>query len=118
MKEETLSFARNRLRLLSLLIICLLLSISAFSQQRLIKGRVLSEQDASPLPGVSIVVKGTTNGVVTDANGRFSLEVPDNAILEISFIGFRAKEIPVADEKTFSILLTPSTTALSQVVCE
>ena len=58
------------------------------------------------LPGVNVVVKGTTNGTLTDNNGKFSLTVPDNAILVFSFIGMNTKEVPVGNELKLDISLT------------
>jgi TonB-dependent starch-binding outer membrane protein SusC len=55
-----------------------------------VKGQVTSEK-GEPLPGVTVLVKGTTTGTATDGSGRYSLNAPDNAILVFSFIGFNAR---------------------------
>src|SRR5690606_5467077 len=70
-----------------------------------------------PLPGVSVLVKGTTIGTVTDVSGRFSLQVqsPD-AVLVFSFIGYTTQEARVGDQTNFDVTLEPSVTALSEVV--
>ena len=65
----------------------LLLSITS-AQAQLISGRVTSASDPNGLPGVNVVVKGTTQGVITDVQGRFSLDVPVNSIIVFSFVGF------------------------------
>ncbi|ASZ13580.1 TonB-dependent receptor [Chitinophaga pendula] len=69
------------------------------------------------LPGVSVKVKGTSNGILTDVNGRFILKnVPDNAVLEISYIGFETTELPLKGRSELSITLSPSVKQLEQVV--
>ncbi|WP_157972936.1 SusC/RagA family TonB-linked outer membrane protein [Aureibaculum luteum] len=81
-----------------------------------ISGTVL-DQSGEPLPGASIVEKGTLNGVQTDFDGKFSLDVKDaNAILEISFVGFETKEIVVKNQTELTITLLESTANLDEVV--
>lgn len=69
-----------------------------------------------PIPGANVVVKGTTNGTITDMDGHFSLEVPKGALLQISYIGFITKEIPVGSKTTFSVELAEDSQALDEVV--
>jgi CO dehydrogenase/acetyl-CoA synthase beta subunit len=61
-----------------------------------VSGRVTDENGAS-LPGVTVLVKGTTNGTATDADGRYKLTAPDNGTLVFSFIGYATQEVPVGD---------------------
>ncbi|HEY9046848.1 MAG TPA: TonB-dependent receptor [Ohtaekwangia sp.] len=69
------------------------------------------------LPGVNILVKGTTVGTVTDADGRYSLELPtSDAVLVFSFIGYVTEEIPVGGQSTIDINMTPDVATLSEVV--
>jgi len=68
---------------------------ASFAQNRQITGRVTSSDNGTALPGVSIKVKGTSTGVVTDVNGSFKLSVPDNATLVFSYIGYRSQEVAV-----------------------
>ena len=71
-------------------------SMEQNGQQKTITGAV-TDQAGQPLPGVSIVVKGTMQGVVTDVNGNFSIpNVPENSILQFSFVGMRMQEFPVS----------------------
>lgn len=74
--------------------------------------------DASGIPviGANVMVKGTTNGTITDMNGKFVLEVPEGAVLEVSYIGYTAQTIKVAGLKTLSITLKEDTQALDEVV--
>lgn len=70
-----------------------------------------------PVPGANIVVKGTTNGTITDLDGRFSLDnVPANAILQISYIGYLPQEIEVGNQSNFTIVLNEDNQALDEVV--
>jgi hypothetical protein len=70
--------------------------LSAWAQERVITGRVSSTEDGSALPGVNVVVKGTTTGSVTDADGKYSLSVPSSGgALVFSFIGLKTTEIPI-----------------------
>ncbi|WP_299230343.1 TonB-dependent receptor [uncultured Bacteroides sp.] len=70
-----------------------------------------------PVIGANVLVKGTTNGVITDFDGKFTLSnVPENAVLQISFIGYTTKEIKVAGKKDFSITLVEDAKTLEEVV--
>jgi len=86
-----------------------------FAQQR-VTGSVTSTDNA-PLPGVSVVVKGTTIGTATDAGGKFSISVPNGqAILQFSFISFEPQEVQVGSQTTINISLKESTEELKEVV--
>ncbi len=74
---------------------CLLPGLAALAQT--ISGRVTSADDNQPLPGVSILVKGTATGTTTLADGTYSVRAPQNATLTFSFIGYETKEIPVGN---------------------
>jgi TonB-dependent starch-binding outer membrane protein SusC len=75
------------------------------------------EEDGTPLPGVNVVVKGTTVGTVTDSNGKFSIEVASpESVLVFSFIGFVVQEIPLGGQTTVNVTLKADTQTLSEVV--
>ncbi|MEN8251655.1 MAG: TonB-dependent receptor, partial [Bacteroidota bacterium] len=80
-----------------------------------IEGTILDE-NSEPLPGVSILVKGTTHGVVTDFDGKFAIEVEVGSILRISFIGYETEEITVEVATTLNINLTPDVETLETIV--
>ncbi len=80
-----------------------------------INGTVLDETN-SALPGVSILVKGTTNGTVTDVNGQFNLEVPEDAILVFSYTGYLSQEIVVGAQTTITVSLKTDAKLLEGVV--
>lgn len=86
------------------------------ADDRVITGKVVSEADGLPLPGVSIKIKGLATGTSTNAEGTFTIRVSDNDILVISMIGFKTEEIPTAGRSSFSIRLTEESKALSEVV--
>lgn len=80
-----------------------------------INGIVLDDTN-SPLPGVSILVKGTTNGTVTDVDGKFSLEVPEDATLVFSYTGYLTQEIAVGAQTTITVSLKTDAKLLEGVV--
>jgi len=85
------------------------------AQQKAISG-IVTGADKDPLPGVTIVEKGTTNGTVTDYDGKFTLNVHNSAILVISSIGMETQEIPVGSQNAFTISLKESILGLDEVV--
>jgi iron complex outermembrane receptor protein len=88
----------------------------AWSQSRSVTGKVTSAEDATGLPGVSIVEKGTSNGTVTDNDGNFSINVSDNATLVFSFVGYATQEMAVGNQSSINITLASDVTALTEVV--
>lgn len=89
---------------------------NAFQQPKSISGKVTDSSGGS-LPGVSVVVKGTTNGTTTDSNGNYSLsKVPDNATLQFSFIGMKTQEIKVGNQSRVNVALAEETIGLEEVV--
>ncbi|WP_431241993.1 carboxypeptidase-like regulatory domain-containing protein [Flavobacterium sp. P21] len=70
-----------------------------------------------PIPGVNIVVKGTSTNTSTDFDGKFAIEVPNkNAQIELSFVGFTNKIVPVGDKTNFDIVLEEASQALDEIV--
>ncbi|MEJ7645206.1 MAG: SusC/RagA family TonB-linked outer membrane protein [Chryseolinea sp.] len=102
-----------------LLLACLALAFagSVVAQDRPLTGKVTSTEDGSPLPGVNVIVKGTTNGAVTDADGGYTLSVPESANeLVFSFIGLKTEEVSIAGRSTVDVQLTMDITQLSEIV--
>lgn len=85
------------------------------AQKVSIQGTVKDKVGESVI-GASVVEKGTTNGTITDFDGNFALEVPANATLVISYIGYKTQEIPVAGKKKIQIILKEDTETLDEVV--
>ncbi len=82
-----------------------------------ITGLVTSSEDGAPVPGASVVVDGTTIGTVTEADGSYSLEVPETAeTLVFSFVGMRSQEVDIDDRTTIDVQLVPDVVGLDEVV--
>ncbi len=79
-------------------------------------GRVTSSDDNSPLPGVSVQVKGTTRGATTDAQGTYKINAPGNARLIFSFIGYKAQEVAIGNQSQLNIKLENDASDLNEVV--
>ncbi len=88
---------------------------TAQQKRKQISGVVVDETGESVI-GANIVEKGTTNGVITDFDGKFTLEVAPDAVIQVSYIGYNRQEIKVGNQSTFSIRLIEDTQALSEVV--
>ena len=85
-------------------------------QQKSISGKV-TDNTNSPLPGVSVVIKGTTSGVITDMDGKYSiLKLPENGVLQFSFVGMKTQEVPVGSKKIINVVLVEETIGLEEVV--
>lgn len=87
-----------------------------FAQDRRVTGKVTSAEDDSPLPGVSVVVKGTNKGVVTDPEGKYAISAPEGATLVFSFVGTVGQEIAIGTRTTIDVKLVSDTKVLSEVV--
>lgn len=86
-------------------------------QVQTITGRVLDSETSESLPGVNVVIKGTTTGTVTDVNGRYSIGVPSSeSVLVFSSIGFVTEEIAVGTQSVIDVALIPDITTLGEVV--
>ena len=93
-----------------------LCSSMAFAQERSVSGKIVDE-NGQPLPGVNVLVKGSTSGTVSDADGVYSLGgINDNTVLAFSFIGYLAQEIPVGSRSVIDVNLTPDVTSLDEIV--
>jgi TonB-linked SusC/RagA family outer membrane protein len=107
---------KNYKSLLAIVLLFLTLQ-HANAQSVKISGVVTAKSDGQPLPGVSIGVKGSTNGTQTDVLGKFSINANTNDVLRISYIGFTTLEVPVnANGETLNITLQEAPNALNEVV--
>ena len=98
------------------LVIMVHLSQMVFAQSIAVSGRVISQEDGSPLPGVNVVIKNTSVGTTTDVDGRYTLEAPADATLVFSFIGFTTSEIPVSSRQSIDVSLSGDTQTLEEIV--
>ena len=91
--------------------------IAANAQQRTVTGTVNSSEDDSEVPGVNVVVKGTTIGTITDLDGKYSIDVPsDESILVFSYIGLTTQEVLVGSRSLVDVQMVPDLLELSEIV--
>jgi TonB-dependent starch-binding outer membrane protein SusC len=91
-------------------------SVSIFSQDRKVSGKVTAAEDGSGLPGVSVQLKGSNKGTTTDATGNYSIAVPNKGIIKFSFVGLVSKEVVLASQSIIDIQLASDTKQLSEIV--
>jgi TonB-linked SusC/RagA family outer membrane protein len=91
--------------------------LTALAQDRIVSGKVTSTDDGSALPGVNVVLKGTTNGAVTDVDGKYKLSIPaSGGTLVFSFIGLQTQEVEVGQRTVVEIAMASDVKQLSEVV--
>ncbi|GAA0879229.1 TonB-dependent receptor [Algoriphagus jejuensis] len=106
MKKVLLGFALSFLTIVSVL-----------AQSKTITGRVTSAEEPEGVPGASVVVKGTTQGTITDLDGSYSISVPDNAAtLVFSFVGYLTKEMPIGSNSIINVVMDTDVKVLNEVV--
>ena len=109
----------NRLLLLRRVYSTFLLSmfcVLAFAQGKQITG-VIKDGTGEPMIGVNVLVKGTTNGTITDFDGKFAIsDVKNSDVLTITYVGYVQQSIPVGNQTTFNIILKEDTETLDEVV--
>jgi len=99
------------------LIVVMCLGVSSMLAQTVqVSGVVTSAEDGLPLPGVSVIVKGTSQGTTTNVDGKFSFAVPENATLQFSFVGMITQDVVVAGRRVIDVELQPSAQQLEEVV--
>jgi TonB-dependent SusC/RagA subfamily outer membrane receptor len=99
-----------------LLMLAVLLTAAVWAQGKKVSGKVISEEDSKPLPGVSIVVKGKTGGVQTDVNGEFTLDAETGDMLVFTFTGFASQQIKVGNSSNIELSLKADAAKLNEVV--
>lgn len=107
----------KKLLLLGLTAVLMLSSSELWAQDRQVSGRVTDADDGTGLPGVNVVLQGTTNGTVTDADGEYSLNVPsDGGTLVFTFVGMATQEVPIAGRSEINVVMSADVSQLSEVV--
>jgi TonB-linked SusC/RagA family outer membrane protein len=101
---------------LLVLLVLLWTSFESMAQVRTLSGKVTSADDGSVLPGVNVIVKGTSDGTVTDADGKFSISVSPDATLVFTFIGLKSQEVVVGASTVVDVSMANDATQLSEVV--
>jgi TonB-linked SusC/RagA family outer membrane protein len=107
---------KNLVALIGINLLLLLISTPGFAQSRKVTGTVTDADGGSPIPGVTIKVKGTANATTTNANGNYSISAGNNDILVFSFVGYATQEVPVGAQAAVSVKLVVDNRALSEVV--
>src|SRR6185312_2471125 len=103
---------KNLLKVSFFALLCFFV-LPAMAQNKTVTGKVTDAKDGSPLPGVTITVKGTTTGTNTDTNGAFSLSAPSTGTLIFTFLGYNSQEIAVSDGP-INVKLSANATALNE----
>ncbi len=116
MRKELKEYWRYLRSVVILLAIHFIFSAATFAQTQMVKGKITDAQAGDVLPGVNVVEKGTTNGTVTNIDGTYSIDVPSDAILIISFIGYETQEIPVNGRSEIDVSMVLGYTELDEVV--
>ncbi|WP_428327733.1 SusC/RagA family TonB-linked outer membrane protein [Mucilaginibacter sp.] len=104
----------KKLLLVSLCFLALCIS-QAFAQTT-VTGKVIGKDDGLPLPGVTVKIKGTTTGTLTDVSGKYTISVPAGSSLNFSFIGYASQDVPVGKGGVINISLNPESKQLGEVV--
>ncbi|MCZ4244547.1 SusC/RagA family TonB-linked outer membrane protein [Pedobacter punctiformis] len=104
-------------KLLQSLCFVLFFAASAFAQDKTVTGTVVSKEDGLPLPGVSVLAKGTKVGTVTNSDGKFNFKVPANTTsLELTFIGYKPQSVPIPSSNVVNVSMNTDAQELAQVV--
>lgn len=106
----------NKIKTIPFLLVFFLFSLYAWSQTIVVTGRIVSAEDGLGMPSVTVKVKGTSAGTVSDINGDYSISVDSKGVLEFSFIGYESKMINVNGRKKIDITLHQSSEMLEGVV--
>jgi TonB-linked SusC/RagA family outer membrane protein len=109
MYKNTSGFLFNLLFLIS--------SLSAIAQSKTVTGKITDQETGSPIGGVNVNVKGTTTGVVTNAEGIFSIQIPSNeSVLVTSYVGYEEQEITVGEQSSINISMSATQKSMDEVV--
>jgi len=103
-------------KLLLLFIVLCGLFLPAIGQQKTITGTVIGTEDKLPIAGVSVLVKGTTVGVITDQNGKYQINAPAGSTLEFRFVGMKTKEVVVGTANSYDVSLETESIGLDEIV--
>ena len=115
-KNSSLLSCLDKFQRLFFVALLSVLAVGAFAQSKTVSGTVLDKAGEFVI-GASVVVKGTTNGTITDFDGNFTLQnVPDNGTIQVSFVGYKTVDIPVKGQSIIKVILEEDTETLDEVV--
>ncbi len=103
-------------RLLTLILSMVFIVVHVMAQQKTVTGRVTSAEDGTPLPGVSVLIKGSKTGTSTDLDGKYSLKAQNGQVLVFSFVGAVTQEVTVTNNSVFNVKLASDSRSLTEVV--
>ncbi|MCB0460236.1 MAG: SusC/RagA family TonB-linked outer membrane protein [Flavobacteriaceae bacterium] len=106
----------KKINFLLITVFSVLITISSYAQEKTITGTVTSKSDGTALPGVNIIVQGTTRGAQTDFEGNYSITASVGEVLNFSFIGMKAVSITVGDSNVINVVLEEDAASLDEVV--
>ena len=96
----------HNLRFITVLLLSIICSFTVYAQDKTVTGKVISGTDQMPLPGVSVLVKGTSSGTVTNIDGEYTLTVPEaSEVLVFSYIGFKSVEMEIGDQSAIDLTM-------------
>jgi len=98
------------------LVLLVMVSSQVKAQSTTVQGTITDAADGSPIVGANILIKSTTQGTITDVDGKFTLEASANDVLVVSFIGYLTEEVPVGSQTMINVPLKVNTTSLAEVV--
>src|ERR1035437_3849268 len=107
---------RAACRKLILLLVLGILTSGISAQKVSVTGTVKDEKAGTSMPGVTVIEKGTTNGVLTDDMGKFTLSVKKNSIISFSYVGYSSQEVQINGKTTLSIMLQEKAQSLNEVI--
>lgn len=110
-----MKFVKNKV-IVFLLMAAFVLTSMANAQQKTITGKVTDSRSGDPMPGVTIIIPGTTTGTITNFDGEFTMAVNAGQALSFSFIGYETRQIVVGDQNVYNVSLSLSVEALEEVV--
>ena len=99
----------------TVLLVFLGYSFMIFAQDRNVSG-IVKDETGNPMPGVNVIIKGTSSGTASDGDGKYTLSVSSNAILVFTFVGYTTAEVPVGSQTTVDVQMSPDATSLSEIV--
>lgn len=113
-------FYNRMLTAARMMAVCMVLAVVVTSpvmaQRTTVQGTITDAADGSPIVGANVLIKSTTNGTITDVDGKYTLEAGGSDILVISFIGYMTEEVAVANRTSINVALNVNTTSLQEVV--
>ncbi|MBN1820345.1 MAG: TonB-dependent receptor [Prolixibacteraceae bacterium] len=117
--EKALKLQWLKIHHIAVLFVCMLLILAfpVYSQTGTVTGKITDSKTGEELPGVNVVIKGTTIGVVTDINGNYRIDISSaDAVLQYTFIGYTIQEIPVNGRSEINVQLVTSVTQLDEII--